>query len=433
MATRTFLFCLVLAGLVVFTGRAESAVSNAAPAAVSQAAVRDTTPVAVPEPSAKAMAHYHSRMALLCGLVLWNLVLPAVFLFTGLSARMRSWAQRLGRRTYLTYLCYCVAVVALYYVVSLPLFYYMSFVQPHHYDLSNQTLGRWLGDYVKGAAVMLVLGLAVGWVPFLLARKSPRRWWLWLGLLLAPFLCFMELVQPVWIDPLFNQFQPLQDKSLEAKILAQAARCGIQGGRVYEVNMSVDTPTLNAYVTGLGDTKRIVLWDTTLKHLNEDELLFVLGHEMGHYVLGHVVKLIVFETVLMLGVLSGIYWAADRLIARFHRRLGFASPGDFAAMPLGLLLIILAGLVVAPVFMAFSRHLEHEADRFGLELTHANHAAATAFVKLEQAALGNPRPGIICRIWLGTHPTMAERIEFCNDYRPWETGQSSKYARYFRP
>jgi len=392
----------------------------------------DTSIVAVPEPSARALSHYRSILVLLGASIAWNLLILALFLFTGLSARMRSWAERLGQKWYFTFALYCIAFGLVYYLVSLPLNYYVGFVQPHNYDLSNQTVNRWLSNYIKGAAVTIVIGLVAGWFPFLVIKKSPRHWWLYLGLLAAPTLCAMEFIQPVLIDPLFHQFQPLQDKALESKILAEAARGGIEGSRVYEVNMSADTKTLNAYVTGFMGTKRIVLWDTTLRSLDEDELLFILGHEMGHYVLRHIIKLIAFNSVLIVILFYVAYLLAGRIIGRFNTRFGFNSLSDFAALPLIILLILIVALAGLPISMAFSRHLEHEADRFGLELTHNNHAAATAFVKLTQTALGIFQPGIIPKIWLFTHPSSGERIDFCNRYRPWETGEPARYGEYIK-
>jgi STE24 endopeptidase len=426
--------CLALACAGVWVAGADPPTSP--PPSITQASAQtshsghDASPVAVPEPSAKALSHYRSGMRLLGVLYLWNLLFPALLLFTGLSARMRAWAQRLGRRWYLTFALYCLVFGVLYYLASLPVSYYLGFVHPHHYDLSNQTLGKWFGDYVKGALVMMIIGLAVGWVPFLLIRRSPRRWWLYLGLLAVPFLCALLLIEPVWIAPLFHKFQPLQDKRLESKILGLAARSGIEGSRVYEANMSVDTKAMNAYVGGLLGTKRIVFWDTMLKALDEDELLFILGHEMGHYVLGHIISLIVVCSGLVLLFYYGAYLVAGRIIARFKTRFGFDAVSDFAALPLGVLLALVFALVGLPVLTAFSRCNEHEADRFGLELTRNNHAAAMAFVKLQQENLAIPRPGIIFELWLGSHPPLAERIDFCNRYRPWEAGQPARYGRY---
>jgi STE24 endopeptidase len=428
---------LLLWGATFSGARAEAPSSPASPITQNASPISragyDTSPVAVPEPTAKATSFYGSSMALLDGVILWNLLFPALFLFTGFSARLRSWAQKLGRRWYLTFVLYSAAFVAIYFLASLPLYYCLSFVLLHHYDLSNQTFGRWLAEYARYAAVVTVLQLAVGWFPYRLVRKSPRRWWLYLGLVTLPFLCVLQLVGPVVIDPLFHKFQPLQDKALEARILATAGRAGIAGSRVYEVNMSADTKLMNAYVTGFLGSKRIVFWDTLLKSLDDDERQFILAHEMGHYVLGHVVQLMVVEWGLILVSLYVIYRLAGRLIARFEKRFGFNTPSDIAAIALGFLLVVVLALATTPVMMAFSRHVEHEADRFGLELTRNNHAAAMAFVKIQQNNLMISRPGIIFTLWLGSHPSRAERIEFCNGYRPWESGQPLKYAHYFRP
>ena len=428
------LWCFVMAVCAGWLcGAAWAGVPSAqpAPAQVTNAAP-ETAVVAVPEPSAKAVRHYHSLIVLVGATVLWNLLLPAVLLFSGLSARIRSWAERGNRNWYWTFVYYGLVFGLVYFVASLPLEFYAGFIHPHGFDLSNQTLGRWLGNTLKAAAVTMIAGLALGWFPFFVLRKSPRRWWLYLGLLAAPCLCAQLLLEPVLIDPLFHRFQPVQNPALEAKILAEAARAGIAGSRVYEVNMSLDTKTENAYVTGFLGTKRIVFWDTTTKDLSDDELLFILGHEMGHYVLGHLLKMVAFESGVILLSLYLAWLLAGPVIGRFKHRWGFSAPSDFAALPLGLLALQLFGFADMPILMAFSRHLEHEADRFGLELTQNNQAAATSFVKLEQKSLAVPRPNPLIHFWYGSHPTPAERIDFCNRYRPWETGQPLKYEKYFK-
>jgi Zn-dependent protease with chaperone function len=393
----------------------------------------DASPVAVPEPSPKAVNFYHNTMLLIAVVILWNLLIPVAFLFTGFSAKLRSWAEQIGRKWYFSYAIYCTAFCLFYFLLLLPLIFYGRFIFLHHYDLSNQSFARWLYCSVQGAAIVLIGGLAVGWIPFFIIKKSPRRWWLYLGLLSPLYLCFTLWIQPVLIDPLFNKFTPLQNKELEARILAEATRAGIQGSRVYQVNTSVDSKVENAYVTGLMGTRRIVFYDTLLQNMNEDELLFVMGHEMGHYVLWHPAKRRAFKSILILVSLYVAYRLAGPVIGRFKTTWGFAAPSDFAALPLGLLAIWLFCFVDLPINMAFRRHLEHEADRFGLELTHENHAAAMSFVKLLQANLGIPRPGTIPMIWFGSHPCIADRIEFCNTYHPWETAQLSKYEEYMKP
>jgi Zn-dependent protease with chaperone function len=285
---------------------------------------------------------------------------------------------------------------------------------------------------LKSFAVNTIVGALVLWVPYLLLRKSPRRWWLYSGLALVPFIVIGNLVAPIWNSPLFNKFEPMHDKALEARILALADRAGIEGGRVFEVDKSVDTKTLNAYVAGLWQTKRIVLWDTIIARMDDRELLFVMGHEMGHYVLGHVWQGVALSSLLMLILLFAAYKTMGSILARWAHRFGFADIADVASLPLLLLVTSVFSLLITPAQLAFTRHLEHEADRFALEITQTSHSAGTAFVKLQEDALANPRPGPLFTLWRASHPPLGERIEFSNDYHPWRTGAPLRYETLFR-
>ena len=395
-------------------------------------AKEESSPVAVPNPSDKALRYFRSGNMLWVVNVTWGLLIPALFLFTGYSAKIRNWAQKLGRKWFFVIGLYFIVFTLINFVVDLPLSYYQSFVREHAYDLSNQTFGKWFEDSLKSALVGIIFGFLFLWVPYLLLKKSPRRWWLYTGILMVPFLFFVMLISPIWIDPLFNQYGSMKDRALEAKILTLAEMAGIEGSRVFEVNKSVDTKTVNAYVTGFLGTKRIVLWDTIIAKLNEKELLFVMGHEMGHYVLGHVVKSIFFFSVLIMITLFATYRVADGLINRFKDRFGFSQLSDIASLPLILLLMNICFLVITPVVFTFTRYHEHEADRFGLEITRTNHAAAMAFVKLQEENLGIPRPGWLYKLWRSSHPTLGDRIDFCNSYHPWEKGMPLKYETLFR-
>jgi STE24 endopeptidase len=388
--------------------------------------------VPVPEPSDKALSYYRTGTILWVVDNLWGLLVPAVLLFTGFSARIRTWAARLGRRWFSTIGLYFVAFSVVTFVAGLPLAYYEGFVREHAYGLSNQTFGKWTRDTFLQLLVGTIVGVLFLWVPYLLLKKSPRRWWLYTGLAVVPFLVLMILVQPIWIDPLFNKFGPMKDKALEAQILALADRSGIEGGRVYAVAKSEDTKALNAYVTGFGTTKRIVLWDTTIARLDREELLFVMGHEMGHYVLGHVWQLIGFFSLLTMVTLYAIHLTAGWLIARYRDRIGFSELADIASLPLVLLLFGLYGLVITPAALSFTRHAEHEADRFGLEITRNNHAAATAFVKLQTDNLAVPRPNRLMVLFRASHPPLGDRIDFSNEYRPWESGEPLAYGHLFK-
>jgi len=382
----------------------------------------------VPAPSEKALRYYRSGNALWAVDTLWGLLVPALLLFTGFSARMRDAARKIGRNGFLTTAIYALLFVLVTFVLDLPLAWYAGFVREHAYGLSGQTAAKWWTDALKGLAVGGVFLALTLWFPYLLMRKSPRRWWLYTGLAAIPLLVFVLFITPIWIEPLFNDFGPMKDKALETRILALADRAGIEGSRVYEVNKSVDTNTVNAYVTGFFNTKRIVLWDTILARLDPPEVLFVMGHEMGHYVLGHTFQLIALGSALILFGLWVIHLTAGGLIARFGDRFGFHELSDVASAPLLLLLFSLVAFALSPVVLAIGRHVEHEADRFGLEITRDNHDCATAFVKLQQQNLSVPRPGLLYKLWRSDHPPLGERIDFCNGYRPWETGQPLRYG-----
>ena len=393
---------------------------------------KDQGLVAVPEPSEKALRYARGGNVLWFVDMLWGLAVPGVILFSGFSARLRNLARKIGRNWFGTLVVYFALFLVLTFVVGLPLSYFAGYVRPHAYGLSNQTFSKWIGDELKALLVSLVAGSVVLWLPYWLVRKSPTRWWLWTSLLAIPFAVFFILIAPIVIDPLFNTFGPMKDHDLERRILDLANRAGIEGARVFEVDKSVDTNTVNAYVTGFGGSKRIVLWDTTIRKLEPDELLFVMGHEMGHYVLGHIVKSIFFSSVLILVTLYLAYRLQAGLIDRYAGRFGFTELSDVASLPLVLLLVGVLTLVITPVANAYSRWQEHEADRFGLEITRDNHAAATAFVKLQQENLSLPRRSLLYKLWRASHPLLGERIDFCNTYRPWEEGRPGRYEKMFR-
>jgi STE24 endopeptidase len=395
------------------------------------AVTRARGPVAVPEASERTLRYYRSGNVLWLINMAWALLIPALFLFTGFSARIRDVAQGIGRRWFFMIAAYVIIYFTVNYLLKLPLNYYQGFLREHEYGLSNQSFGQWFGDSLKSLMVMVVSGLLLVWIPYLLIKKSPQRWWLYAGIAAMPVMTLFMLVQPIWIAPLFNEFGPMQDKVLEAEILQLADRAGIDGSRVFEVNKSEDTEAVNAYVGGFLNTKRIVLWDTLVEKLDRDQVLAVMAHEMGHYVRGDIWKLIVLFSGLILVALYAIYRVIPTLIRRFHSRFGFDEAADIASLPLIVLLLTASSLVLAPVAMAYTRHIEHEADRFGLELTRDNHAMASALLFLQQENLVNPDPGPLYRLWRAWHPVLADRIRFANNYRPWETREALEYGALF--
>jgi len=412
------------------TAPAAVAVAHAQPA---DPQVLAQAPVPIPVPSPESVRHYETGNILWIVSTLWGFFVPALILFTGLSAKLRDWAKRAGRYWYFTLVVYFVLFTLLVSLLDLPLDYYATFVRPHDYGLSSQLFGKWLQDELIGLALGLVVGALALWIPYLLLKKSPRRWWFYTWLASIPVMVFLAFVEPIWVEPLFNHFGPMQDKALEAQILDLAHRAGIDGAHVYEVNKSVDTNELNAYATGIGGTKRIVLWDTIIKQFTPDELLMVMGHEMGHYVLSHVWKGLAFFSALLLLGLWLVHRTAGWALRHFAGRTGVGELSDVASLPLLILLFSVFGFLFQPIGNAFSRHLEHEADRFGLEITHLNHACGTAFAKFVQHDLSYPTPGPLYVLWRSDHPSAAARIEFCNNYHPWTDGKPGEYEKDFQP
>jgi Zn-dependent protease with chaperone function len=403
------------------------------PRAVETPGAVDETRVDVPEPSDLALRYHRTGNVLFAVSATWILAVPAFFFLSGWSSRLRAWLERIsGRRWLLVVSSFGVIYTVYAWLAELPLSYWAGYVRPHAYDLSTKTLAKWAGDSLKGLLVSCVLAALVTWLPYLLVRKSPRLWWLWGGLLAFPLSALLLVVTPVWIDPLFNDFGSMKDKALESRILALADRAGIEESRVFEVEKSVDTKTVNAYVTGFMGTRRIVLWDTIIAKLDEDELLFVMGHEMGHYVLGHVNQYVILGP---LGIMSGLLFiqlVRRRVLRAAASRSGVSELGDVASLPLALFILMAGGLVASPLLLAHSRSLEREADRFGLELTRENRAAAEAFVALQEENLSVPDPSLFYRIFRSSHPPLGDRIRFCNEYRPWEKDEALVYGDRFR-
>lgn len=366
----------------------------------------------------------------LLGPLLGALLLLAL-LFTGVSARFRDIAHALGRRLYVRVLVYFVLFATTAAILGLPMLWYEEFALEHQYGLSTQSLAAWFGDSLTSLVFALVaFGVVpVVYVAWRVVRAHPRGWWWRLALGTAPFALAATILQPLVFDPLFNKFEPLRDESLRSEILGLGDRAGIPGKRVFQVDMSRRTKKLNAYVSGFGGSQRIVLWDTTLESMKRDEILVVMGHEMGHYALNHIWK----STLVMIVFAFAIFWIAEHLtawlLAAFGRRWGAEGPGDLAAMPALYLSLSVAMLFAQPGFNALSRRIEHESDMYTLELTHDNDAAARAFLKLAQDNRANPEPARWIEVLLYSHPPLDERIRFALGYRPWERGEPNRYYR----
>jgi Zn-dependent protease with chaperone function len=277
----------------------------------------------------------------------------------------------------------------------------------------------------------MVTSIAFVWIVYLLLQKSPRKWWFYSSIV-SIFVSFIIMfVKPIWIDPLYNDFGPMKNKVLEQKILALAARAKIDHGNVYEVNKSQDTNTLNAYVTGFGSSNRIVLWDTTIQQMREDEILFVMGHEMGHFVLHHLWWQWLYFGALSFLIFYLVYRSANYIMHRYSDRFGFTRLSQIGSLPLLLLMMSVFTFLTDPLSNYVSRTIEHNADTFGLEITQNNRAAGEGFLVLQQKNLAVPRPGSLYKFWRSTHPPLGERVDFFNSYCPWKEGKPLKYGKFF--
>ncbi len=427
---------MVAAGLALGTSSAALAQSPADSTAADRAL---TAPAPPPDHLAEVRANFtpenrkyaSTRVALSFIEPLYGLLAGLLILFSGLSARMRDVAHAIGKSRYVRVFVYLALYSVAGFVLTFPLEWYQGFALEHQYSLSNETFLAWFLDALKSMALSLAfLGLVpVVSLAYAAIEKSPKRWWLWLSAGALPVVVAGTLLQPLVFDPAFNKFTPLRDQQLKTKIIALAERAGIPGRNVYEVDKSAQTRKYNAYVNGFGVSQRIVLWDTTLKGMRQDEILFVMGHEMGHYVLGHIWKGTAFTVGLNFALFLFSFVAMRWCVARFGERWEFHELYDVASMPLLALTIGIASFVAQPFSNSFSRTIEHEADVFGLEITHTNDAGARAFIKLGSQNKSNPEPGALVKTLLYTHPPLIERIRFALEYHPWSEGKPNRMYR----
>ena len=370
------------------------------------------TIVEVPVPSEAAIRFYRSGRWLWLGATLWSLAIPWLVHRLRLGERWQAWTERARVPKTLLPCGVFALFTTLTFALDLPWAYWVGYARSHAYGLSVQTPSKWARDLVTSFAIELFLGMVAAWVFFFLLRRLPRFWWAALAALTVPVSAALIYLAPLVIDPLFNDFHPLQNVELQRRVLDLTERAGLDGSRIFEVAKSVDTTAVNAYVTGFAGSHRVVLWDTLLAKLDEREILAVVAHEAGHYVLGHVALGILLSGLGALAILFLVDRWVRRLLPDATARIAPAS------LPTWVLAISLVSLLGQPVGLAISRHFEHQADRFALDLTRDNDAVAGALTELQLNNLSYPRPERWV-VWLrASHPPLAERIEFANQYVP---------------
>jgi len=335
----------------------------------------------------------------------------SLLLFTGWSARFRSWASKIKLRFFAIW-AFLILILIADYLLNLPFSIYRSFIVEQNYGFLNQTFTEWLLDDLMGLGLSLLLAIVPMWFFYWLVGLM-KRWWLAFSLGMIPFIVLMVVIAPILISPMFNDFVPLEDKQLESEILTLAEKGGIGDADIFQVDGSRQSSKLNAYVTGLFGSKRIVLYDTLIRNFSLDEIKFVMAHEMGHYVKHHLWWGLLVTVLFTLGAL----WLMDKtihpVIRRFKNRFGFDSLSDMASLPLVLIFISVIFFVFQPITNSASREMERQADRYGMEMSGVSgEAAAIAFDKLSVYNLSDPDPHPLVEFWFYDHPALKKRMAF---------------------
>jgi STE24 endopeptidase len=385
---------------------------------------------------AEARSLYHWRTMFDFADPVWDILAALAILNFGWAARLRDWAAAITPRRWLQGFCFIPLFLLLTMVLQLPLS-----VAGHHvslvYGQSIQSWGSWFLDWAKAILLNLLGGTVILSVLCAILRHSPRRWWIWIWVLSLPTEVFLVFLLPVVVDPIFNHFEPLMQSNpaLVQQLERVVAKTGVEipPSRMFLMRASEKVTGSNAYVTGFGSSKRVVVWDTTIKSSPTDEILVVFGHELGHYVLDHIQKGLAIGSLISFFFLWLGFHLARFLVGRYGERWRVPSLEDWAALAVLLLVVNTLSFAAEPIGNAISRAQEHQADVFGEEVVHGivpqpQRVAAESFQRLGEQSLDYPDPNPFVVFWSYTHPSIAQRMAFASSYDPWQPG---KHPRYF--
>ena len=420
------------------------------PAATQQKPVPSAPPAAAPQPAPKIVTAYtlppdlyektkHLEKVSLAFLIIgtiYGLVVLWLFLGWRLGPKYRDWAERSSSKFLLQVAIFAPLFVLTVDVLELPLNIFEHW-EGRNYGLSVQGWGSWAWDWTKGELVGVIISMIAISILYAVIRKSPRRWWFYFWLASLPLALLGAYAQPLVIDPLFHKFEPLpqKDPALTASLEKVVQRAGqdIPPERMYWMNASEKVNEVNAYVTGLGGSKRIVVWDTTIAKLTTPQIVSVAGHEMGHYVLNHISKGLAIYSLGSLILFYLAYRLIGWLLAWRGARWGIRSVEDWASLPALVLLLSIFMVVLTPATNTISRYFEHQADQYGLEVTHgltpdSGEVAAQALQVLGEVNLEFPDPGRVAVFLTYDHPATRDRIRFALTYDPWASGGHGEFV-----
>lgn len=425
---------LLIAALCLIAGQTVISSAQPPPPKTQREVKTYTLP---PDKLAKAIDYAAARHRLYFIGVAYGILVLLRLLAWRVAPRFRDWAEAASRRRILQAYIFAPLLLLTIDVIELPISLY-----GHHlsleYEQSIQGWGSWFWDWSKGELISFALAGFLIWILYGTMRRSPRRWWFRFWLAAVPIVVFLMFIAPVVIEPLFFKFEPLaqQQPALVADIEKVVARGGLEipPDRMYEMKASEKLKSLNAYVAGIGASKRVVVWDNTIRKMDTGETLFVFGHEMGHYVLGHIWIGIAGAALGILVFLLLAFYTMRWALARWGPRWEIRDITDWASLPVLLLALAVFGFLGEPIGNSFSRVLEHNADIYGLEVIHgivpdSSQEAAQAFQILGEVSLDDPHPSPFIEFWLYDHPSISERVRFASQYDPWGKGQPPKYVK----
>ncbi len=340
-------------------------------------------------------------------------VITVVFIFGGLLNIFNSWVAAHNLPFVVSGWLFFILIFFASEALSIPFTLYENFRIENKYGFNTMTFGLWLSDFAKSLVVSVVLMSIVLFAAFGLIRWSPGWWWLWLWGVLLSYGIFMMYISPYVIEPLFNKFSPVEDESLKEKIVELAGKAGIRITKVLKMDASKRSRHSNAYFTGIGRTKRIVLFDTLLDGMTQGEIISVLAHEIGHWRRRHVLKMIVaMETISLITLYLSFMLMEGDLLTRIF---SIQTPTEYAKFLIFGFLAGIAAFPLRPVMTYFSRRNERQADDDCIELAGNAEDAVSAFVKLAKENLSNLYPHPLYVIFYYSHPPILERIKYIRD------------------
>ncbi len=339
----------------------------------------------------------------------YSMLLLFFGLHSGLFARLAAAAKRVSSYSIAQFTAFFLGFYLLMTAAKFPVTYVLSFVVPHHYRLSVQPFGGWWGDYMKAQLVAFALSWLLVGISLWTVSRFKRYWWLILWSAAVPVFVLAVFLMPLVFDPIFNKYTVMPASPLKQRIVEIAARAGIPDAPVYLVDRSKQTRSYNAYVTGLGSSARIVLWDNILT-LPEDQLLAIVGHEAGHYALHHIIigSGCALAGMFVIFLVSGRFlpWVVPKLPPRW----GVETITSLTVVPAVYLGATMVLFVTDPIVNCISRLMEQQADAYSLQMTGDGKALARTFVALSTKNLADPDPPLFVELWSFSHPSLRRRL-----------------------